>query len=168
MRIVRVFAVWLGLLAGAPCAAQQASVLKESEISESAVLDALAPFATTRSIRPSAPTSANLLITFETNSARLTQAAEAALGKVGAALNNPRLQDRAFVVEGHADRRGRPEVNRRLSAARANAVRAYLVRNHAIAEARLKAVGKGDTEPLNHDDPTAPENRRVTFVSVVP
>jgi OmpA-OmpF porin, OOP family len=71
------------------------------------------------------------------------------------------------VIEGHADRRGKPEVNQRLSAARANAVRAYLTRKHSVAEQRLKAVGKGDTQPLNPDDPAAKENRRVTFVSVV-
>jgi OOP family OmpA-OmpF porin len=42
----------------------------------------------------------------------------------------------------------------------------YLTRQHSIAEARLKSVGKGDAEPLNPADPAAPENRRVTFVGV--
>lgn len=146
--------------------AQPGPPLRESEITENAVLDALAPYAKTRSLRPVGPASASLLITFETNSARLTPAAERALDTVGAALNNERLQARSFVIEGHADRRGRADVNKRLSLERANAVRTYLTRKHNIGEARLKAVGKGDTEPLLPDDPAARENRRVTFVTV--
>jgi OOP family OmpA-OmpF porin len=147
-------------------AAQSSTLLKEGEITEGALVDALAPYATTRSLKPSEPSRASLLITFETNSARLTPAAERALDTVGAALNNQRVKDRSFVIEGHADRRGRPDANLRLSAARANAVRMYLTRQHSIAEARLKSVGKGDAEPLNPADPAAPENRRVTFVGV--
>src|SRR5688572_9608306 len=102
---------------------QTEALLKEGEVTEGALVEALAPYATTRSLRPTAPARASLLITFETNSARLTAAAERALDTVGAALKSERLQDRSFVIEGHADRRGRAAANQRLSAARANAVR---------------------------------------------
>lgn len=37
---------------------------------------------------------------------------------------------------------------------------------HGIEHARLKSIGKGDLEPLNRADPSAPENRRVTFVTL--
>jgi outer membrane protein OmpA-like peptidoglycan-associated protein len=153
------------LLASLAAHAQSSAPLKESEVTESALIEALAPYSKTRSLKPSAPASASLLITFETNSAKLTPAAERALATVGAALNNERLQNRSFVIEGHADRRGRADANQRLSAARANAVRDYLTRKHNVAEARLTAVGKGDTEPLIPEDPAARENRRVTFVA---
>ena len=166
MRVILDAVLLVAVLTPGLVGGQSAPLLKENEITETAVLDALAPYSKTRGLKPAAPSRASMLITFETNSARLTPAAERALDSVAAALRNERLQDRSFVIEGHADRRGRPEVNQRLSAARANAVRAYLTRKHSVAEARLKAVGKGDTEPLNPDDPAARENRRVTFVSV--
>ena len=146
--------------------ADAATLMKQEEISESALVEALTPYAATRSLRPVAPPKASLLITFHTNSARLTTEAERSLDKVGAALNNEKLADRSFIVEGHADRRGRSDVNQRLSAQRAAAVRDYLTRKHNIPESRLKPVGKGDSEPLNPADPAAPENRRVTFVTV--
>jgi outer membrane protein OmpA-like peptidoglycan-associated protein len=157
-----ILAAWLGPQLAA---AQSGILLKEGEVTEGALIEALAP-PRTRSIKASAPGSASLLITFETNSTRLTPPAERALDIVGGALKSERLQDRHFVIEGHADRRGRPDANQRLSAARANAVRTYLTRKHGVAEARLTAVGKGDTEPQNAADPAAPENRRVTFVGV--
>jgi len=85
---------------------------------------------------------------------------------VGKALNTNKLAAFNFVIEGHADPRGSPQLNWRLSEGRAAQVRQYLVVNHGIRAERLKAVGKGDQEPLNPGDPAAPENRRVTFVNL--
>jgi outer membrane protein OmpA-like peptidoglycan-associated protein len=85
---------------------------------------------------------------------------------VGQALNSEKLGDFRFAVQGHADPRGDPEANLRLSQLRAEAVRQYLVQNKHIADQRLEAVGKGDRELLNPANPTAPENRRVTIVNL--
>jgi OmpA-OmpF porin, OOP family len=155
-----------------PAAAQQ--VLQGQEITESALVEALTPAPApilTRSLNaaPAAapkPAKAALLITFETNATALTAGAKRELDIVGRALNTSKLADFNFVIEGHADPRGSAEMNRRLSEGRAAAVREYLVQNQSVREDRLKAVGKGDREPLNANNPAAPENRRVVFVNM--
>jgi outer membrane protein OmpA-like peptidoglycan-associated protein len=117
-------------------------------------------------LAPRKKASASLLITFETNSAQLTARSKEQLDVVAAALKNDRLKDFSFEVEGHADSRGAADANQLLSQQRAESVRAYLVGSHSIAEARLRAVGKGDTEPMNTRDVAAAENRRVTITTI--
>lgn len=162
------------LFVALPANAQEEKVMNAQDVTESALIDALAParLARTRSIRveaegaaPKRP-SASLLITFETNSARLTQQAKESLGVVGQALGSAKLAPFRFAIEGHADPRGAPEANRQLSQARAESVREYLVRNGHIDDGRLQAVGKGASEPMNKEVPSAPENRRVTIVNL--
>jgi OmpA-OmpF porin, OOP family len=109
--------------------------------------------------------SASLLITFETNSARLTPNSRQQLDTVAAALKSNQLQSYGFNLEGHADPRGQASTNRQLSQMRAESVRDYLVATHGIPLDRLAPIGKGDTEPLNTRDVAAPENRRVTIVT---
>ena len=163
---------------------QQAPVMKEGQVSEDALIDALTPPPApllTRSIRiirdeegggpakPVArprPASASLLITFETNSAALTKAARQALDVVGKALTSDKLGSFRFGIEGYADPRGQSDVNLKLSQARAESVRDYLVSAHGIDRARLEPVGKGDRELMNKANPSAPENRRVTIVNL--
>jgi outer membrane protein OmpA-like peptidoglycan-associated protein len=111
------------------------------------------------------PSSAALLITFETNSAELTPAARSSLDVVAKALNNERLSGLTFSIEGHADVRGNGDENLRLSQARAESVKQYLVASRNVSPDRLKAVGRGDREPMNKQEVSAPENRRVTFVT---
>ena len=166
-------------------------LLSGKAVTESNLLDALTPPAAagdangdadvavrTRSLRvtsntpaaavlaPRKKASASLLITFETNSAQLTARSKEQLDVVAAALKNDRLKDFSFEVEGHADLRGAADANKLLSQQRAESVRAYLVGSHSIAEARLRAVGKGDTEPMNTRDVAAAENRRVTITTI--
>lgn len=67
-------------------------------------------------------------------------------------------------IEGHTDSVGANASNQRLSEARANAVRDYLVRK-GIEPARLKAVGYGEDRPIddNATDAGRAVNRRVEF-----
>lgn len=185
-------AAWPGLLlalAASLCAqAQQphdaagTRVLKGQGVTEANLVDALTPppeRVLTRSLRvgrdgqgvsaaaPPRKPSASLLITFETNSAELTEAARQQLDVVAAALKNDRLAEYSFSVEGHADPRGTADFNQVLSQQRADSVRSYLVSTHSIAPQRLRAEGKGDREPMNRSFPAAAENRRVTIVTVV-
>ncbi len=159
-------------LAMALDAAAQPQVLEGSAVTESALVDALtpAPQVLTRSIgkdtAPAKPASAALLIKFETNATTLTPEAKRELDVVGAALNTKKLGDYRFVIEGHADPRGSPAGNMKLSEGRAASVRQYLVQVRGVRADRLQAVGKGDTEPLNTTNAAAPENRRVTFVNM--
>jgi len=154
--------------------AQEPKVLKGNAVTESNLIEALTPPKfQTRSIRvtkdePVKAPSASLLITFQTNSTTLTDESKSALDVVARALAKDQLATYSFIVEGHADPRGGHEHNLHLSQGRADTVREYLVSKHGLKEARLKAVGKGDAEPLNAKDPAAPENRRVTFVTVTP
>jgi outer membrane protein OmpA-like peptidoglycan-associated protein len=160
------------------------SVMKEDQVTQQALIDALAPqqqqaaeqpVVRTRSLRvsradpaatvPAPPAKANLLITFDTNSARLTPEARKALDVVAQAFVSDRLASQRFQIEGHADPRGASEANLKLSRERAEAVRDYLS-SKGVDLARLQPVGKGDRELLKPADPSAPENRRVTFVTV--
>jgi OmpA-OmpF porin, OOP family len=108
---------------------------------------------------------ASILFSFVTGSAELTGQARSALDVLAGAMKSERLTGARFSVEGHADPRGSDELNQRLSAARAEAVREYLVGKHGLAADRLEAVGRGSSQLLNKDDPAAAENRRVTIVT---
>lgn len=161
-----------------PATGQEAPVMKEGQVSESALIDALAPDQPirTRSIRvmrdnpapgvAPKPASASLLITFDTNSANLTPSARQSLDVVGQALASDKLASFRFAIEGHADPRGVAAANLKLSQLRAESVRNYLVNTKNIDRARLEAVGKGDMELLNKSNREAPENRRVTIVNL--
>lgn len=177
-------AVLLGpFCAQAQTATPKAPVLKASQVTEDALMDALeiapapsdAASGATRAIRPSlrpgvaakppGPGKASLLITFATGSAELTPETVQVLEKVAKALQSDRLAGFAFRVEGHADARGGDELNQKLSAERAQAVVSYLSTKLGVLPERLTPVGKGASEPLNAQKADAPENRRVTIVT---
>lgn len=167
-----------------PWAVSQEVVLKNSEVNESSLIEALSideagpaeggltrgfKPATASAAAPSKPAGAgkaNLLITFLTNSAELTQESQTALDTVARALQSDALAKLTFRVEGHADARGNSELNQRLSEARAQAVTRYLVDKHGILAERLHPEGRGSGEPLNRRRVDAPENRRVTLVTI--
>ena len=164
--------VALGL--GGTAGADSTTVFEGKAVTEQALIEALTPPVRMRSIKVqressgetrSAP-AAHLLITFDFDSADLSADAKGLVDKLGRALNTQPLTEFSFTVEGHADPRGTPEYNVRLSQARAESVLRYLVAQHGISERRLRAVGKGSTEPLNTAVESAPENRRVTVVTV--
>ena len=185
----------LAAIAPAVHAQADGPVLRGKAVTESNVLDALTPApgnaaapapadgdvdvsVRTRSLKveadgppsskvlaPKKKPSASLLITFETNSAALTARSKEQLDVVAAALKNDKLRNFTFNVEGHADARGSSDANRQLSQERAEAVRMYLVSAQNVPAERLKAVGKGDSEPMNTRDVAAAENRRVTIVT---
>jgi outer membrane protein OmpA-like peptidoglycan-associated protein len=112
------------------------------------------------------PASASVMITFETESSRLTADSKRILGNLAVALNSDQLARFRFNIEGHADARGTSERNLKLSQERAEAVREHLVSKLQIDPARLIALGKGDTEQLNKENPAAAENRRVRIVTL--
>jgi outer membrane protein OmpA-like peptidoglycan-associated protein len=71
-------------------------------------------------------------------------------------------------VEGHTDSRGSDEYNRRLSAARAEAVVRHLIDKNGIDPARLEPVGVGEESPIadNRTSAGRAANRRVELVIV--
>jgi len=112
-----------------------------------------------------AGTGLSLAISFEPNSAQLRPESGATLGALVAAMISPELRGQRFVIEGHTDASGTPAQNLRLSRERAEQVRLYLVTLGVEGE-RLRAVGKGASEPVNARDPRSPENRRVRVVAL--
>lgn len=156
-----------------------APVLQNSEVTEDALVDALAiegpeGVGKTRGFRPATPGEkpkpygpgkASLLVTFITGSADLTDESRSVLDKLARAMQSDTLAGLSFRVEGHADARGDPDRNQALSLARAESVVAYLSSAHGVLPERLRPVGKGSSEPMNTARVDAPENRRVTIVS---
>lgn len=167
----------------------QEPVMREGQVTEQALIDALAPAGAasganagvrTRSwkpgVRPAAavagaagaaaqPGRASILVTFVTSSADLTAQARRALDVLAGAMKSEKLASSRFTIEGHADPRGNEDMNQRLSLARAESVRGYLVQSHGVAAERVNAVGKGSSALMNPSVPAAPENRRVTIVA---
>ena len=76
-------------------------------------------------------------------------------------VKNPTMEVR---IEGHTDSDGSPTMNLQLSKARADSVKAYIVRA-GVKESRMRAIGLGESNPLA--DNRTPEgkatNRRVEF-----
>lgn len=155
-------------------------LLRDKDVSESALIEALTPERPirTRSIRISpdndSPSSAvkkaaaaSMLITFETGSAELKPHSKKLLDTLGRAMQSDKLLKFKFAIEGHADPRGGEQVNLELSQRRAETVVGYLADAHRIDPSRLRAVGKGHSEPLNIGQPDAAENRRVTVKTIV-
>ena len=100
---------------------------------------------------------------FANDSARLTPESSAILDPIAASLQaHPELR---VEVQGHTDGVGSAAYNLKLSQARANAVRDYLIA-HGVPEDELTAVGYGKTRPIA-DNATAAgraRNRRVVLV----
>jgi len=87
------------------------------------------------------------------------------LGNLVAAMMSPDLKNNRFVIEGHTDARGNFAANRTLSQQRADEVRLFLVAL-GVHPARLKAVGRGSSEPADPRNPLSADNRRVRVVTL--
>ncbi|SHH28397.1 WD40-like Beta Propeller Repeat [Chryseolinea serpens] len=68
-------------------------------------------------------------------------------------------------ISGHTDSQGKEEANLRLSQARADAIKAYLIYQFKIEAARIEAHGYGSSKPIvnEKDDDDRKVNRRVEF-----
>jgi len=124
-----------------------------------------APASPAPATAPEPAPSLSLAIQFEPNSAQVRPESGVLLGDLMAAMIAPELKDSRFVIEGHTDARGNAAANRRLSQARAEQVRQYLILL-GVHASRLQAVGKGSSEPANPANPMAAENRRVRVVTL--
>lgn len=115
-------------------------------------------------VRP--PRKLDMLVTFDLDSADLTAEARENLAVFAEALNDDRLAQADFVVEGHTDARGSEHYNEQLSQRRAEAVKAYLSQL-GVSDDRLQAIGMGERQPRTSDN-LDPQNRRVELRVAVP
>lgn len=186
---LRLAVATLAAMLSTHAALAQEKVLREAQVTQQALIEALSPAAAaseaesdaprTRSFRPAARVAgtaaasaqpgqaarASILVTFVTNSADLTGGAKNALDVLAGAMKSEKLASVKFTIEGHADPRGGDELNMKLSQARADSVRGYLMSQHGLQAERVNAVGKGSSALMNPSEPAAPENRRVTIVA---
>jgi outer membrane protein OmpA-like peptidoglycan-associated protein len=185
-------ALCAALATGAVHALAQEKVWREGQVTQQGLIDALAPAPAasaaddegeqprTRSFRPAVrpgvaaagtaaaavpPARASILVTFVTDSAELTKRAMGALDVLAAAMKSEQLASVHFTIEGHADPRGGEDHNLKLSQARAESVRRYLMNAHALKAERIVALGRGSSALMNPGEPAAPENRRVTIIA---
>ena len=101
---------------------------------------------------------------FRTDEATLLPVAKERLDQVATALRTL-AGGQTLVVEGHTDAVGTSDYNRRLSAARADAVRSYLI-SRGVPPEQIVAVAKGEDEPVapNTTAEGRANNRRVEIV----
>jgi OOP family OmpA-OmpF porin len=102
----------------------------------------------------------DLLLTFENNSATLTEQARANAHEFAVALKRGALSSARFAIDGHTDAVGSRAHNQRLSAARAEALVDFLA-SEGVDRSRFEVRGHGFDQPLRGSDPRAAENRRV-------
>lgn len=102
-------------------------------------------------------------ITFASGSARLSGESAPFLAAILDIVQ--RCPDLAIEVGGHTDSVGAPDLNQRLSEARAAAVAAYLAQN-GVAATRVSARGYGEARPAYPNDTPRNRalNRRIEFV----
>ncbi|HEX5337360.1 MAG TPA: outer membrane beta-barrel protein [Gallionella sp.] len=103
---------------------------------------------------------------FDTNSAKLKKTADAKLNEVVDFA--AKYKESNLAVTGYTDSRGSDKLNQKLSAKRAESVKAYLVKK-GVAANRITTKGEGSANPVG-DNKTAAgraQNRRVEIRSVV-
>lgn len=110
--------------------------------------------------------SIDLEITFDYNSANISQKALPAVTALGKALTNPDLKGTTFVLAGHTDATGGEAYNQDLSERRADSLKKYLMEKYGLAAADLVTVGYGKTKLKNPAAPAGGENRRVQIVNM--
>jgi outer membrane protein OmpA-like peptidoglycan-associated protein len=108
----------------------------------------------------------DLEVFFEFDSSAITPEALPILKKLGEALSDDRLKGSVYLVAGHTDAKGSAAYNLGLSDARAKSVREFLIEKFHLDPKQLVAVGFGEEQLKNSEDPLAAENRRVQVVNM--
>ncbi|NRG16762.1 OmpA family protein [Rhizobiales bacterium] len=108
----------------------------------------------------------NVEITFDFDSDRIRPESYETIGLIADALHTPYLWGQTFFVVGHTDAKGKREYNLELSQRRANAIREALVTTFRVPEGQLEAVGLGEEDLRDPQNPDSEINRRVQLINV--
>jgi outer membrane protein OmpA-like peptidoglycan-associated protein len=108
----------------------------------------------------------DLEITFDYNSAQISQKSLPSVQALGHALGSAGLKGSTFIVAGHTDAAGSDAYNQDLSERRADSIKRYLVDKYAIAASDLVTVGYGKSKLKDPSQPLAEVNRRVQVVNM--
>ena len=102
-------------------------------------------------------------VLFEPGKADLQPAAYERLDLLAAFMN--RYVDQKLLIEGYTDSRGSDEINRQLSAKRAEAVKVYLI-IQSVDSSRIASFGRGKQAPVadNASAEGRQKNRRVQIL----
>lgn len=164
----RNFLTCAGVMSLALCGAIQANAQTEGVVSSTDILKALtAPQSkdvrldsSGRPLPPRDP-AIDLQVQFKLNSAELLPLGRLQLDQLALAFQNKALVEAGFELAGHTDRSGTREHNLKLSRARAESVRTYLMQQHGVIGRRLIAAGYGYDRLADPAHPNAAVNRRV-------
>lgn len=112
-------------------------------------------------LNPDKEESVNLLVEFDTNKAVVKPEFYPNVDAVGDFMK--KYPTVSMTVEGHTDNVGKNAYNQKLSQRRAQAVKKYIVDKFGIDAKRIKAVGYGETKPIdtNKTEEGRYHNRRV-------
>jgi photosystem I P700 chlorophyll a apoprotein A2 len=109
-------------------------------------------------------------VLFDFDKATIRPDAEATLAKINQLLSY--YQNTPILIEGHTDSKGSDSYNQRLSEARSQSVRDYMVNRFKVVATRIQAKGLGETRPVapntnsnGSDNPAGRQrNRRVEII----
>jgi outer membrane protein OmpA-like peptidoglycan-associated protein len=89
-----------------------------------------------------------------------------AVGQIADALTNPALMSFTFLIVGRTESTGRRDNNLILSQRRAEAIRDALVTTFRVSSKRVLAVGLGEEQLQDANNPKAPVNQQATIVTL--
>ena len=111
------------------------------------------------------PAGSSLSINFMTGSSAIAPGSVSQAKSLVAALQNPQLAGKKFIVGGHTDSVGNREYNLELSRKRAEALVDFMVQN-GVERSRLQPEGYGFDRPIPGLGSKAAANRRVEIVKI--
>ena len=144
--------------------AQETEARKAAEARAARAMESLAKIAQIKNEARGMVITLSGAVLFVTGKSELLPSAQDQLGQVAQALQD-QGEIKPIVVEGYTDSVGSDAANLKLSQARAEAVRSYLV-SKGLPGDKLSAVGRGESSPVaSNDTPDGrANNRRVEIV----
>lgn len=108
-------------------------------------------------------------LTFQLDSATLTESAKNVLDQLGQALQKEKLQGYVFRLEGHTCDLGSDSHNMVLSKERTFSVQRYLIENFDLSRNQLQVTWLGESQPVgpNTDEASREKNRRVVIINTL-